>query len=100
MKKIVLILAALLLLSSPAWAQYRNPWNQQSPQPYERALQGQRQGYSVHTPGQLPSQVYPSPGGGYSVHTPGRLPSQIYPAPGGGYSIHTPGQLPTQVYPR
>ena len=38
--------------------------------------------------------------GGYTIQTPGQLPTQVNPNVGGGYTVQTPGQLPTQVTPR
>jgi hypothetical protein len=36
---------------------------------------------------------------GYTITTPGRLPTYVNPNPGGGYTVMTPGQLPTYVTP-
>ena len=37
---------------------------------------------------------------GYTIQTPGQLPTYITPNYGGGYTVQTPGQLPTYINPR
>jgi hypothetical protein len=37
--------------------------------------------------------------GGYTVQTPGELPTYVTPNIGGGYTFQTPGQLPTYATP-
>jgi hypothetical protein len=34
--------------------------------------------------------------GGYTIQTPGQLPTYVNPTPNGGYMMQTPGQLPTE----
>jgi hypothetical protein len=38
--------------------------------------------------------------GGYTIQTPGQMPTYVTPNYGGGYTIQTPGQMPTYVNPR
>jgi len=38
-----------------------------------------RRGYTVQTPGQLPTYVNPNLGGGYTIQTPGALPTRAHP---------------------
>jgi hypothetical protein len=57
------------------------------------------QGYVIQTPGQLPTNVTPTPGGGYIMQTPGQSPTNVTPMPNGGYIVQTPGQLPTNINP-
>ena len=46
------------------------------------------------------SVVVAQDSGGYTVYTPGQLPTYVRPTWGtGGYTIQTPGQLPTYVRP-
>ena len=58
-----------------------------------------RGGYSIHTPGQLPTNVRPNASGGATVFRPGQLPTQIQRNIGGGFSVHRPGELPTRIQP-
>jgi hypothetical protein len=44
-------------------------------------------GYTVQTPGQLPTYVTPNPGGGYTFQTPGQLPTYATPNINGGYTV-------------
>jgi hypothetical protein len=37
---------------------------------------------------------------GYTIQTPGQLPTYANPTPNGGYTVQTPGQLPTYINPR
>ena len=37
---------------------------------------------------------------GYTIQTPGQMPSYVTPNYGGGYTIQTPGQMPTYINPR
>lgn len=55
-------------------------------------------GWTVYTPGQLPTQIQERPGG-YTVYEPGKLPTQIDRNPGGSMTIYEPGKLPVQVAP-
>jgi hypothetical protein len=66
---------------------------------YDQTAHAQMGGYSINTPGQLPTQVVPNGMGGYSINRPGQLPTQVVPNGMGGYSVNTPGQLPTQINP-
>lgn len=75
----LLIAFAIVAAASPAFAQYG--------------------GYTINTPGQLPTHVNPTFGGGYTINTPGQLPTQVNPTFGGGYTVNTPGQLPTTITP-
>jgi hypothetical protein len=59
-----------------------------------------RSGYTIQTPGQLPSSVIPVGNGGYSIQPPGRLPTSVTPYGNGGYLVQPPGQLPTYINPR
>jgi hypothetical protein len=52
-------------------------------------------GYTVQTPGQLPTYVTPRPGGEYTFQTPGQLPTYTTPNINGGYTLQQPGQPPT-----
>jgi hypothetical protein len=83
------IAAAIALIAvsfgSAAYAQYH---------PYHPGT-----GYTIQTPGQLPTYVNPNFGGGYTIQTPGQLPSYVNPNFGGGYTVQTPGQLPTYISP-
>ena len=36
---------------------------------------------------------------GYTIQTPGEMPTYVTPNYGGGYTIQTPGEMPTYVYP-
>jgi hypothetical protein len=84
MKTMLLVfVAALMATPSLALAQYL----------------GERDGYTIITPGKLPRSVIPTPNGGYTVITPGRLPTFINPTPDGGYTVITPGKLPTFIDP-
>ena len=56
-------------------------------------------GYTIQTPGQMPSYVTPNYGGGYTIQTPGQMPSYVSPNYGGGATIQTPGQMPSYVTP-
>jgi hypothetical protein len=47
-------------------------------------------GYTVQTPGQLPTYVTPTPGGGYTFQTPGQLPTYVTPNIDGGYTLRNP----------
>ena len=60
----------------------------------------QYSGYTIQTPGQLPTYVNPTPNGGYTMQRPGQLPTYANPTPNGGYTMQTPGQLPTYINPR
>ena len=50
-------------------------------------------GYTVQTPGQLPTYVTPNPGGGYTFQTPGQPTSNI----NGGYTLQQPSRPPTYM---
>jgi len=54
-------------------------------------------GYTVQTPGQLPTYVTPTPGGGYTFQTPGQLPTHATPNIGDGYTLQQPGRPPTHM---
>jgi hypothetical protein len=57
-------------------------------------------GYTIQTPGQVPTFVNPSGNGGYVVQTPGQTPTFVNPTGNGGYVVQTPGQAPTIINPR
>lgn len=57
------------------------------------------QGYTIQTPGEMPTYVTPNYGGGATIQTPGRMPTYVTPNYGGGYTIQTPGEMPSYVYP-
>ena len=59
-----------------------------------------RGGYTVQTPGHLPTYVTPNIGGGYTFQTPGQLPTYATPNIGGGYTLQQPGQPPTYLRPQ
>jgi len=80
----------LALATVPASAQFYNPYNSPFGSGYNR-------GYTIQTPGQLPTYVNPSFGGGYTVQTLGQLPTYITPNFRGGYTAQRPGQLPTYI---
>ena len=56
-------------------------------------------GYTVQTPGQLPTYVTPTPGGGYTFQTPGQPPTNATPNINGGYTLQQPGRLPSYMRP-
>jgi hypothetical protein len=66
MKKTLVVVAAVLALSSPAFACGGFGQPPCMPQP------------------QLPTTVNPTFGGGYQINTPGRLPTTVNPTFGGG----------------
>jgi hypothetical protein len=43
--------------------------------------------FSIIQPGQMPTSVYPQPGGGFTVLQPGRSPTQIFPIGPNGYAV-------------
>ncbi len=90
--KHILLPVGLVLAAVPASAQVYNPYNS----PYS----SYHRGYTIQTPGQLPTYVNPSFGGGYTVQTPGQLPTYLTPNFGGGYTVQRPGQLPTYINPQ
>jgi hypothetical protein len=57
-------------------------------------------GYTIQTPGQLPTSVIPMGNGHYSIQPPGELPTSVTPYGNGGYLVQPPGQLPTYINPR
>jgi hypothetical protein len=57
-------------------------------------------GYTVQTPGQLPTYVTPNPGGGYTFQTPGQLPTYATPNVSGGYTLQQRGRPPTYMHPQ
>jgi hypothetical protein len=57
-------------------------------------------GYTVQTPGQLPTYVTPTPGGGYTFQTPGQPPTNATPNINGGYTLQQPGRLPSYMRPQ
>ena len=57
-------------------------------------------GYTIQTPGQLPTYVTTSYRGGATIQTPGQLPTYVTPNYRGGYTVQTPGQLPTYINPQ
>ena len=57
-------------------------------------------GYTIQTPGQMPTYANPTPNGGYTMQTPGQMPAYVNPTPNGGYTVQTPGQMPTYINPR
>jgi hypothetical protein len=44
-------------------------------------------------------RIFGAPDRGYTVQTPGQLPTYVTPTPGGGYTFQGPGQLPTYATP-
>jgi len=74
------VVLALLTYAQPAVAQYNG-------------------GYTINTPGQMPTFVNPSGNGGYIVNTPGQMPSIVNPNYTGGYTVVTPRQMPTFINP-
>ena len=82
LKKISLV-AAALLVTAPAYAQYT----------YVQPNYGG--GYTINTPGARNpySYVTPNYGGGYTINTPGAYHPYTYVTPSfnGGYTINTPG---------
>jgi hypothetical protein len=54
-------------------------------------------GYTVQTPGQLPTYVTRTPGGGYTFQTPGQLPTYVTPNIDGGYTLQQPGRPPIHM---
>lgn len=96
MNKPVAALAAVLFFAHAAHAQMPcvvpggctpNDWSQS-------------RGFSITTPGELPTRVTPNGAvGGYTVTTPGRPMSFISPNGLGGYTVMTPGRPPTFIRP-
>ena len=60
----------LALATVPASAQFYNPYNSPFGSGYNR-------GYTIQTPGQLPTYITPNFRGGYTVQRPGQLPTYI-----------------------
>ena len=84
MKRILLILVALALAApTMASAQHLN----------------QESGYTIITPGELPTFVNPNYNGGYTAMTPGEPPTFINRSFNGGCTLITPGQPPTFINP-
>jgi hypothetical protein len=55
------------------------------------------QGYTINTPGQMPTFVNPNGNGGYIVNQPGQMPKFINATGNGNYVVNTPGQMPTFI---
>jgi hypothetical protein len=88
-----LALAGIVAIANlPAYAQGYNPYNPYQYQP--------PQGYTITTPGQMPTYVNPNGAGGYTMTTPGQMPTYVNPNGAGGYTVTTPGRMPSYINPR
>jgi hypothetical protein len=87
--KALIIAAVFALPAGAALAQQLRPFGTQD-----------RGGYTVQTPGELPTYVTPNIGGGYTFQTPGQLPTYATPNIGGGYTVQQPGGPPTYIHPQ
>jgi hypothetical protein len=94
LKKALLAAMVLATASTGAIAQSLYPYNSYAPYGGNA-----NRGYTVQTPGPLPTFVNPMGNGGYTVQTPGQLPTFVNPMGNGGYTVQTPGHLPTFINP-
>jgi hypothetical protein len=86
--KVLIVAAVFALVAGAASAQQPRTFGTPAP------------GYTVQTPGQLPTYVTPTPDGGYTFQSPGQLPTYATPNIGGGYTLQQPGRLPTYMRPQ
>jgi hypothetical protein len=78
--KVLIIAAVFALVAAAASAQQL------------RIFGTRDRGYTVQTPGQLPTYVTPNPGGGYTFQTPGQLP--MYATPNINGRVHPAATRP------